>query len=223
MNNTRVKKRISRRLIRGALYVMVGLFAWFAQQKGWLSDQNNVNQQTSQQNQQTSTRVERSESDSFEPIRTNASTQNNSAAIETLRLEDPLERGESHAVTNDMKTVTTRTHKRNNDNQKIAELFKNKRSDTWVTAYGQVGRILPDDNKGSRHQRFLMDIGQQKWLLIAHNIDLAPYVPLKQGDRIIVHGEYEYNDKGGVIHWTHHDPRGYKEGGYIELNNKRYE
>ncbi len=109
-----------------------------------------------------------------------------------------------------------------NDNALIAQLYKQGRSDEIVTAVGRVGKILPDDNKGSRHQKFLLDIGQKKWLLVAHNIDLAPYVPLREGDDVIVHGEYEFNEKGGVLHWTHHDPRGYHEEGYIEHNGKKY-
>ncbi len=109
-----------------------------------------------------------------------------------------------------------------NDNALIAKLYQQRKSDEIVTAVGRVGKILPDDNKGSRHQKFLLDIGQKKWLLVAHNIDLAPYVPLREGDDVIVHGEYEFNEKGGVIHWTHHDPRGYHEEGYIEHNGKKY-
>jgi hypothetical protein len=109
-----------------------------------------------------------------------------------------------------------------NDNALIAKLYQQRRSDEIVTAVGKVGKILADDNKGSRHQKFLLDIGQKRWLLVAHNIDLAQRVPYKQGDPIIVHGEYEWNEKGGVLHWTHHDPRGYHEDGYIEHNGKRY-
>lgn len=211
---------LKRKLLRGATYLVVALLAWGAGKMGLLDTEK-----LSNTSQQTNTHQTQSSSGGFEPIQTNSKGQasNSSGSITTLRLEDPLERGENHKVTNETKTVKTWNHKRSNDNAKIAQLFKQKKSDTWVTAYGKVGKVLPDDNKGSRHQRFLLDIGQQKWLLVAHNIDLAPYVPLKKGDQLIVHGEYEYNDKGGVIHWTHHDPRGYKDGGYIELNNKRYE
>jgi hypothetical protein len=58
-----------------------------------------------------------------------------------------------------------------------------------------VTRILADDNDGSRHQRFILEVGGGRTLLIAHNIDLAPRVTgLKVGDTVEFHGEYEWND-----------------------------
>ena len=89
---------------------------------------------------------------------------------------------------------------------------------------GTVSRILSDDNEGSRHQRFIVRLSSGSTLLIAHNIDLAPRVrSLQVGDTVSFYGEYESNDRGGVIHWTHHDPRGSHVGGWIEHKGRRYE
>lgn len=100
---------------------------------------------------------------------------------------------------------------------------------TWrageqVRGSGVVTRILPDDNDGSRHQRFILRIDSGRTLLIAHNIDLAPRIgSLREGDTVAFYGEYEPNDKGGVIHWTHRDPQGRHVGGWLEHKGRRYE
>lgn len=93
-----------------------------------------------------------------------------------------------------------------------------------VRGSGRVTRVLADDNNGSRHQRFIVEVAAGRTVLIAHNIDLAPRVPsISVGDTVSFYGEYEWNDRGGVIHWTHHDPRGSHPGGWIEHQGRRYE
>lgn len=105
----------------------------------------------------------------------------------------------------------------------VAAAFAAKRSDVVLEDAGRVVKLLPDDNEGSRHQRFIVQM-EQSTLLIAHNIDLAPRVDaLREGDFIRFKGEYEYNDKGGVVHWTHHDPKGWHEDGWLEHNGERYQ
>lgn len=89
---------------------------------------------------------------------------------------------------------------------------------------GVVTRILADDNDGSRHQRFILEVDSGRTLLIAHNIDLAPRIAgLKVGDTVEFYGEYEWNDKGGVIHWTHHDPNGRHVGGWLKHGGRTYQ
>jgi uncharacterized protein YoaH (UPF0181 family) len=92
----------------------------------------------------------------------------------------------------------------------------------WVTLDAQVIKTLRDDTKGSQHQRFLIEPSKGMTLLVAHNIDLADKVPLAKGDNITLRGRYEWNNKGGVVHWTHHDPRGKKAGGWIKAAGKTY-
>lgn len=107
---------------------------------------------------------------------------------------------------------------------KIKDAFLKGRSDLWVTSQGTVVKVLKDDNDGSRHQRFLLQLSNGHTVLIAHNIDLAPRIPnLNNGDTVVFYGEYEWNIKGGVIHWTHRDPLGYKTGGWLVHKGKRYE
>lgn len=112
------------------------------------------------------------------------------------------------------------------DNSAIMEAYKNKQSDVWVEGSGEVIKLLKDDTYGSQHQRFLVKLSmrEKQTLLFAHNIDLAPRInSLKVGDTITFKGEYEYNPKGGIVHWTHHDPDGSQPGGWIKHQGKTYE
>ncbi len=109
------------------------------------------------------------------------------------------------------------------DDDLIASAVRDQRSGFMVDIAGKVQRLLPDDKKGSRHQRFIIKLSSGRTLLIAHNIDLAPRIDtLKVGDHIELHGQYEWNPQGGVIHWTHHDPDGHHEAGWIRHQDKLY-
>ncbi|SON52958.1 DUF3465 domain-containing protein [Vibrio tapetis] len=106
----------------------------------------------------------------------------------------------------------------------LKQAFENQQSDLQVQGQGKVVRILPDDNKGSRHQKFLLKLNNQQTLLVAHNIDLAPRVSnLNVGDTVQFYGEYEWNKKGGVIHWTHRDPGNRYAHGWLKHQGRLYE
>ncbi len=92
----------------------------------------------------------------------------------------------------------------------------------WIEDTGFVVRLLSDDDDGSRHQRFIVELKQRQTLLMAHNIDLAQRVPVGIGDRVRFRGVYEWNELGGLVHWTHHDPMGVEDGGYIRYRAKDY-
>ena len=109
-------------------------------------------------------------------------------------------------------------------NRALIAAFEGRQSDVQLRGSGVVARVLRDDNEGSRHQRFIVRISPQQSILVAHNIDLADRVSaIKTGDRVEFFGEYEWNEKGGVIHWTHHDPQGRHVGGWIKHNGQTYQ
>lgn len=105
---------------------------------------------------------------------------------------------------------------------RVAELFASRSSGEMVEVSGVVDAVLSDDNDGSRHQRFIVRLDSDQTLLVAHNIDLAERVPLAVRDQVTVRGQYEWNDRGGVLHWTHHDPDGRRAGGWIDWNGQQY-
>jgi len=110
------------------------------------------------------------------------------------------------------------------DDSPIGRAFASGTSDIQVEGEGTVTRVLPDDADGSRHQRFIVQLASGQTLLITHNIDVAPRISgLKVGDSVGFNGEYVWNEKGGVIHWTHHDPQGRHVAGWVMHNGKRYQ
>jgi len=89
---------------------------------------------------------------------------------------------------------------------------------------GIVVKVLADDNDGSRHQRFILRRESGGTVLVAHNIDVAPRIPaLRQGDTVFFFGEFEWNSKGGVVHWTHHDPAGRHVAGWLKHEGQTYQ
>ena len=101
--------------------------------------------------------------------------------------------------------------------------FENETSNTQVLASGIVKIILADDLDGDAHQKFILELQSGQTLLVAHNIDLAPRVAdISVGAAIYVYGEYIWNSEGGLIHWTHKDPDGEHEDGWIVFDGVKY-
>lgn len=106
----------------------------------------------------------------------------------------------------------------------VSSAYRSGLSGVQLQGAGLVVNILSDDTKGSRHQRFILKMPVGLTLLIAHNIDLAPRINnIGLGDTVEFYGQYEWNDKGGVVHWTHHDPAGRHIGGWLKHNGRVYE
>ncbi|MES1987841.1 MAG: DUF3465 domain-containing protein [Pseudomonadota bacterium] len=108
------------------------------------------------------------------------------------------------------------------NNDAVIQAFHDKKSNIFVEGNGVVKKLLPEDDNGLRHQKFLVKISDEQTLLFAHNIDLTSAIPLAVGDTIQFRGEYVYNPKGGIVHWTHRDPHGKIEGGWIKYKGTTY-
>lgn len=146
------------------------------------------------------------------------STQNPNSQLKTGRvgheMQNQIALGESH-------TDLTQAQ---NGLQAITNAYAQHQSNIQVQTSGKVKVVLPDDNDGSRHQKFILALGNGLTVLVAHNIDLAPRIEhLKKGDTVEFNGEYEYSPKGGVIHWTHRDPKGFHENGWLKHNGQIYQ
>ncbi|MDO9314082.1 MAG: DUF3465 domain-containing protein [Burkholderiaceae bacterium] len=126
--------------------------------------------------------------------------------------------GSPAVTTETASTATTRTP------ESAPSAFDEKQSGTQVTGEGVVSKLLADDTDGSRHQRFILMLSSGQSVLVAHNIDLAPRIEaLKSGDAVAFNGVYEWNAKGGVVHWTHRDPNGHHEAGWLRHAGQTYQ
>jgi len=94
--------------------------------------------------------------------------------------------------------------------------------DVWVEGEGRVRRLLEDDREGVPHQRLLVDVGRGRTVLVVHNLDVAERVPAREGDEVRFRGEFQWNERGGLVHWTHRDPEGRREGGFVRHAGKDY-
>ena len=124
----------------------------------------------------------------------------------------------------ELKTLNERADKSVESVDSIATAFANHESNIHVTGQGIVIKLLPDDTEGSKHQKFLVKLASGQTILIAHNIDLAPRInSLQEGASIEFSGDYIWNEKGGVLHWTHHDPNGSGHSGWLRYQGQVYQ
>ena len=128
--------------------------------------------------------------------------------------------------TNPTAKSTTANTPRIEDQAQVLSKIRTQRDNTharfWLETEGKVIKLLKDDLKGTPHQKFLIKLAPDITLLVAHNTALAKRAPLQQGDDIKIRARYEWNNRGGVLHWTHHDPKGKQEGGWIYADGKYY-
>lgn len=109
------------------------------------------------------------------------------------------------------------------DQSQLLQAQANQAKKVEIIFSARVKKILPDDTKGLPHQRLLLAVENGSTVLLAHDIKYAPKVPVQVGDMLVVKGEYIWNRKGGVVHWTHHSDSPRHEGGYIEFGGQKYQ
>lgn len=111
------------------------------------------------------------------------------------------------------------------DDAAVCAAYSAGRSGVEVVADGTVTRVLGvQQGRVSPHEGFLFRLASVCSVVVRveANTDFTGPIPLTTGERVVVKGEYEYYSRGGVIHWTHRDPRGRHENGYIEAGGHSY-
>lgn len=106
-------------------------------------------------------------------------------------------------------------------------LCQNGAQHTEIMLDGTVQRVLGvRRGRSGRHEGFYLEpivpqSGRMPAVKVENNIDITGPVPLQRGDRVQLKGQYECND--GVVHWTHHDPSGRHDSGYLRVNGQIYQ
>lgn len=104
----------------------------------------------------------------------------------------------------------------------IMDAVTNRKAGIMVQHWGTVSRTLADDQGAGKIQKFIVTLENGHLLLFAHNVGIAQRVPLATGDRLEFRGRFDWNDVGGLIHRTHHDPQMVFEDGWLRHNGKVY-
>ena len=111
------------------------------------------------------------------------------------------------------------------DDPALCSAYDAGRSRVEVVADGTVTRTLGvQPGRVSPHEGFLMRLGSGCSVIVRVevNTDFTGSIPLQPGQHVLVKGEYEFYPLGGVIHWTHRDPRGRHAGGYVATGGRIY-
>ncbi len=111
-------------------------------------------------------------------------------------------------------------------NSGVCAAFAGGQSHVEVVARGNVTRILGTRaGRSGSHEGYLvrLDSGCDLVVKVETNVTLTGPVPLHTGEPVIVKGEYEFYSLGGVIHWTHRDPEGRHEGGYVQAGGSTFQ
>ncbi len=109
-----------------------------------------------------------------------------------------------------------------NDSEIVRALENRKMVNFIQGANLVVTRILPEDTRGNPHQLWMARLSSGSQVKIIYNLDMGERVPLKVGDVFSVGGQFLWTNKGGLIHWTHEDPRKNRPDGYVILDGQVY-
>ena len=109
------------------------------------------------------------------------------------------------------------------DGQALVEsAIQKRRGINFVTVMNViVVQLLPDDNQGLRHQKFVVRLNNGVTITAVYNTDMGPYVPVVIGSVVSLAGQFISTGNGGLIHWLHHDPQGSRPDGWVLFNGTR--
>ena len=113
-------------------------------------------------------------------------------------------------------------------NRLVYDAWRSQRSHVEVTASGSVARIFGIHvGPSGAHEGFLLHLagaeGRGLTVRVEDNVDLTGPLDLAEGQSVEVRGEYIFDPRGGIVHYTHRDPRGRHAAGYVRVGDKFYQ
>jgi len=109
-------------------------------------------------------------------------------------------------------------------NAAVYDAWRSQRSRVEVTAV--VRDLGLRRGPSGLHEGFLLHLdgaaGHGLTVRVEDNVDITGPIALRLGDAVEVRGEYIYDSRGGLIHYTHHDPRARHPGGYVRVGNRTF-
>lgn len=111
------------------------------------------------------------------------------------------------------------------DPQALRAVRSERSAHAEVTVCGTVLRAgTVRRSRSGTHREFIVITGRNDRVAIDANLDIMGDLPVRAGERAIVHGEY-FADASGRdgLHWTHRTSRGTHPPGYIVLNGTMYQ
>ncbi len=108
------------------------------------------------------------------------------------------------------------------------DAWRSGTSHVEVTVGGVVARVLGTRvGRRGAHEGFLLHLsgadGRGLTVRVEDNVDLTGPIPLREGESVEVRGEYIFDARGGIVHYTHRDPRGHHLSGYVLADGKFYQ
>ena len=109
------------------------------------------------------------------------------------------------------------------DDSQIVQAVKNRKDVNFVAGADMlVKELLPDDQNGLPHQKWVVQLSSGQLVQAISNLDMCPKIPVKVGDKVGLGGQFIWTKDGGLVHWMHGDPKGLRPNGYVELDGKVY-
>lgn len=110
-----------------------------------------------------------------------------------------------------------------NDDRQLIQAMASRKNAHFVEAGNiKVTQLLPDDRQGLPHQKWMAQLSNGSKVMVVYNLDMGAYVPVRVGDAFSVGGQFIWTKQGGLVHWTHKDPRRTRPDGYVYFDGTYY-